>query len=386
MGPPWITTAHRRAEIDGQWMVVVFAMLVACEVFVGWRGVAAASVTALATLAVHLPISALFRLLGVRRPREAMAHIFGMGLLLGLATPLTTSLSVHFAAGAVLGLLMHGMGRSHRLRIHPVAVALLLFWMTPSLLEHLPSLGVDPQRVRPMQSVLIPTRLGVGDALDAAEKSSLPWFRQYERGGPDAERRVHTGANLIAARHELLKNRHALVDALNAGRLARLEEIFLGASPDATGGASRFLLIAMGFYLMYRRHLKWIDAFWSLPAFVLTLLMMPIPVATITSVGQVTPEGWTLLIAPLMQIGPAAAITYLVYFIFATPMTLIVMILAPMTAPMCANGRLVYGLIIGVLGLLLMWWFQSPHAAYGALILAGLLSRPLDALQKSPFV
>jgi len=417
-GPPWITTAYHRAQIDGQWLLVVFAMLISCEVFTGWRGVAGASLTALATLVVYGVVGVGLRPVRKKEKRrkaksgsghhpsarrlassflgrDALTHVLAMGLLLGLAMPLLHHIEVNLTAGALLGGVMHLCGRSHRIRAHPVAIVLLLYFagvdagLEPDALRLPPSFQTLRHGLQPTQTILRPGRLVIGDATNAAnpaETIDRPWMRSYEPLEPDAVHRPEPGRALIDGRYTLLSDRSSFIQRLSSGELVRIEELFLGATGDATGASSRFLVIVLGFYLMYRRQTKWTHACWALFAFLATLLLLPVPWSAIDGVSRAQSPGWTILTAPLATLGPAAAVTYVAYFVFATPMTFIVMILAPMTAPMSDRGRWLYYILIGAGGLAFMWLLEAPHACYAALLLAGLISRPLDGLHRSQFV
>jgi hypothetical protein len=72
--------------------------------------------------------------------------------------------------------------------------------------------------------------------------------------------------------------------------------------------------------------------------------------------------------------------------LLAPPLVLVVMILAPITAPIGGTGRLIYGALIGATAMAALWFIAEPAAAFLSLVPASLLSPALDRLQRSPFV
>ena len=109
---------------------------------------------------------------------------------------------------------------------------------------------------------------------------------------------------------------------------------------------------------------------------VLTLLVLPVPYD----------GGWCFVIQRLIALGPIVGILYPAYMTFASPATLITMILAPLGAPMSTPGRIVFGCVIGSGMMLAQWSLATPAAPFLALLAAGLISRPLDHLHRSRFV
>src|SRR5690606_9610113 len=139
-------------------------------------------------------------------------------------------------------------------------------------------------------------------------------------------------------------------------------ELFVGAHPDAVGAGSRALLIVLGFYLMYRRLAFWQVAATALLTAVVAILVMPL--------WDADQQAYVSVLSRMVHLGPAASVTYVAYFLFATPMALMVMILAPGAAPMSRAGRLVYGAILGGGAVAAMWWIGAPEAALLALLVA----------------
>ncbi len=374
VGPPWLGSVHHRAQIDLHWLTVALIMAAAGWLFFGWRGPVMVGITGAAAVAAHLVIVGLVRLIARRPSRVPHLHPLNLGLLLGASLPLMQQPWLPIAAGAMVGLLSHVIGRAHRLRLHPVALVLVTVWLLPVVLP-----GAMRVIGEPVDAVLRPQRLLIGNVGDAtAEASIAPWWSPAEYTAPDAIRRIEAGNLFLDHRIDMLGNRESLVQAISSGELVRLEELFIGAHPDAIGAGSRALLIVLGFYLMYRRL-----AFWQVGA---TALLTAVAVILVLPWWDSDQQAYTSVLSKMVDLGPAASVTYVSYFLFATPMTLMVLILAPGTAPMSRAGRLIYGALLGGGGIAAMWWIGAPQAALLALLLASLISRPLDALQRSAFV
>jgi len=372
--PPWVGSAHQRLHIDLQWLTAAAVLPAAALIFFGWRGLVMMLAVLLAAMIAHAVMLGLRRLLKRAGPsRVPHAHMLTLALLLGAAMPLFAKPWIALAAGGMLGIAAHMVGRSHRLRVHPVALVMTLVWLLPTLWPT----AMQQDHWTQLDSVLRPQRLVVGNVRDTTEEvSRAPWWSPAEEPLPDALRRHDAGSLILDQRHELLQSRAYLVRLLSTGQLVRLEELFLGAHNDATGAGSRAVLLFMGFYLMYRRLAYWQTAAAAAAAAILALLLMP----------AWNGQGWTLTLIQLATFGPTAAVTWIAYMLFATPLVFIVMVLAPMSAPMNRTGRIVYGLVLGSSAIALMSLLVQPQAAYAALLLASLLSRPLDALQRSAFV
>ena len=164
---------------------------------------------------------------------------------------------------------------------------------------------------------------------------------------------------------------------LSDGRLRPIGELVLGTVPGGTfGGSSRALLIVVGLYVMYRRLAWWPMAAAALAAAVITLGAMPM-----IDQQHFTFVGWRLA-----GLGPAVAVTYIAYAVLASPLALIVLILAPQCAPVSARGRLWYGATIGCVTIICQWFLTTTLAPFLALSVASALSKPLDALHKNRFL
>ncbi|MCX5659591.1 MAG: RnfABCDGE type electron transport complex subunit D [Planctomycetota bacterium] len=372
-GPPWLGPRIRRRQIDLHWLFVAVLMLGSGLAFFGWRAAAQAGVAIGVALAFYILGSLLVRLIRRREPVDRPLYALNSALLLGACLPAGESLTLSVIAGGMLGVLIHLVGRSHRIRIHPVAAALLFAWVAPCLTtsHDLRSLELLVQH-RPQPAVLRPERVVVGDLQDLAPTNhSQPWWVADDGPKHDALRRHEPATLLVRESRQVLRHDWFLGRMLASGELCRLEEVLLGSIPGRIGATSRALLMLLGLYLMFRRLSYWPMIASAIGAALAVLLILPIP-----GEPHLTPVA-----ARLVQLPVLAIITFVAYMLLASPLLLLTLILAPSTAPTSHAGRVVYGIILGGVLMMTQWW-PAPQAEFLALALAGVLSRPLDGLQR----
>lgn len=374
-GPPWIGPILHRTQIDGLWLLATMVLLMAGLVFFGWRGLLVVCTTGLSTLVTHGLIAWIFKRLWPTPSVDSSLHVLILGLLLGLALPVVCNSSIPVIAGIVMAAVCFGVGRSHTIRIHPVAATMVILWL-PGIMGPSPRLDRGMATITSPHAVLRPHCMVFGDACDIAiTKDYRPWLAERDTEAQDAIGRVEPGSFLQKYRQDLLDRNSALPRILVSGQLMPMTDILLGAVPGPIGGSSRALLIAIGLYLMYRRLAWWPMAVTALGAGLLTLLILPL-----------MHNGQTTIVAlRLSDMSWTVAMTYIAYMILASQMAMTILIFAPQTAPTCTKGKLVYGFVIGSM-VMAVGWFTTPlMAGHISLVLGGLLSRPLDALHKSSF-
>lgn len=379
-GPPWLGPILHRTQIDLNWLIVALVMAGAGMVFFGWRGMAGVCAVALVSLITYLLVTLVLDLLWPKHVSDSSLHALVLGLLLGVILPPSTDLTVGVLSGLLLGAVIPVVGRARRLRLHPVALALVFAWLLPAFFasHDLHSLEGAPRGS--IEAVLRPDRVFLGDLRKRTEMNMVePWWSVADPTLPDAVHRFDPGVQMLKERKRMLQVDTLMVNMLQSGELCRLEEVILGSVPGSTGGSSRALIVLLGVYLMYRRMGTWQIPLIALLAAVAALLVMPL------TAGGPGGERLTIVAERLFSLPPRVAITYVSYFILASPLPLIMFILAPMAAPMSGTGRALYGLMIGSLTIAVLWAFASPQAAYISLVAASLLSRPLDVMKHSPF-
>lgn len=374
--PPWIAASRHRGHLDTMWLLVC-GVLTACGwMFFGWRVIwALIVVCAMALLGFEIA-RRVIRQVRPKRAIESYAHVIALAMLTGLSLPLLREPAVLIVAGVAVGLLAHFVGRTHRLRAHPVAVVLVLVWILPMLIEwRHPDLQAKVIN-QPINAVLRPNRLFFGDVMEHPDEVGLGrWAAVSGDQWTDAVLRHEPYSLLVHDQVKMLEPPSILVNMLTSGELIGMKELLVGSVPGPIGGSSRALLILIGLYLIYRRLAWWPVALAAFVAALGALLIMPVRDG----------EQLTIVFSRLMQLDPPIATAYVGYMLLGSPLVLLVMVLAPMSAPMSDLGRVLYGALIGALMIIGQWLFQSPMAAPLGLLVASALSRPLDSLQRSPF-
>jgi hypothetical protein len=377
-GPPWLGHTHDLRQVDFCWIFTAGTLTGSSMIFFGWRGVASIAITAIATLVSYLLLGLVIHLLRPHRRVDSLLHALAMGLLLGCAMPIyERSHHMNLLGGLTLGILAHLVGRTHRLRLHAIALTIVTLWLLPAMTVDSQMIFLPRQTHPRVESVLRPQHVVLGDVQDATEVSFESWWSTRHSDESHAVKRRDAHSVLAHNQASILQHDPLLVNMLSSGELPRLEELLLGATPGSAGASSRALIVMLGLYLLYRR-LSW----WQIPlaaiiGALVTLLIMPVNM----------PEGGSVpALVRLLQMPTAVVITYLGYMLLATPLLFIALLLAPLTAPMSASGRGFYGFILGSTMLLAQWYLGVNEAAYLSLILASAVSRPLDALQRSEWV
>lgn len=374
-GPPWLPPVHDVARIDATWILVAATMLLPAIVFFGWRGAMQVGVTALSTTAAHTLIETLLRSLRLQRARWISPHAFALGLLLGLCMPLSLGPLVPAVAGTLLGVVIHLVGRSHAVRVHPVAVVLVLLALLPRVAPT--SLPEGSAALQSVDAVLAPQHVLLGDVTHfGPDPVRQPWWSVQLGTRDEAISRNPPHEQVLGHLDALLGDANHLRFLLSSTQLPRLEEVILGMTPGPIGATSPLLLILIGLVLIHRRLSSWrivgVAALFAL----LTLLLTP----------RETDAGLEMIGVSLWRLDPAAAVTFVAYFFLSSPLPLILCVLAPLSSPMARAGRYIYGVVLGVSTVSLLLLTGEPAMALVGLVLAGCLARPLDALHRSPFV
>lgn len=370
IGPPWLGPVVSHRTYERQWLVVSGAMLASAGIFFGWRALFMVAMTAVLAVASFALGYVVMRL--VRRdnganenPEATLTYAVHLGLMMGLTLPLMPQMWHSVFAGILVGVLAHVMGPDRQLRIHPVAVVHVV------LLVAIPLTGL-----RGNDAVLAPSHIVLGDVTRAGEPVGGPTWLQT-RPAPDAHalRREPPGRLMLEEQDKVLEHGSRIIMLLKDGDLPRLLDVIIGAVPGPVGGTSAGLIILLGMYLIYRRLGRWPMALWAIAAAIVTLCLLPIH----------RPHGWTLSLVAFSDVGWRVAVAYLSYQLLATPLLLIVLVLAPLAMPRTIQGRMLFGLLVGSMVIAFRWIAPYESIAYLALVAAGVLCPVLDRLHTSPF-
>ncbi|MEX0655695.1 MAG: RnfABCDGE type electron transport complex subunit D [Phycisphaeraceae bacterium] len=363
--PPWLPPVHDRRLIDRQWLLVALLLLAWGLLFFGYRAAVSVALTMVVTVAVHALAGWGRRSLGLGRPREARGFVVVLGLLGGLALPVTGggvgAWGWPVVAGVVVGLSAVWVGRSHAVRLHPVAVLGAVMLLA----------GVVTARgATPVEAVLWPAHTLAGDVADVGDpvRGPHPWVR-WEADASDAAARPWLERLVLAEQRQWLASPERMRRQSGEGVLPAMEDVLLGAVPGGVGTTGVALLVGLGLYLVYRRLSSGVMLTAALLGAVGMLLVMPVR----------TEAGWTVVAGALAEPGPAMGLMWVTYALLGTSLVWMVCVLAPMGMPMGWRGRAVYGAIVGAGGVAALWGIGEPWAGYAGLVAAGLVARPLDA-------
>lgn len=377
-GPPWLTPISHRTQIDTFWLMIAMLMLALGVIFFGWRAMLSVSAAWLATLATYLVVTMIIQVFVPKRMPDSSLHVLTMGLFLGVSLPVMRDPWIPIGAGVLLGLLCHGIGRSHRVRIHPVAAALVLAWVIPNIVGQHTQWQWSQRTMITEPAVLQLDHVILGDLYNTptVRMPLAAWWEDTSFGRSDAIRRPEPLDVLLSPQSDIARNPNRLADLLSQAKLPRVEELLIGCVPGPIGATSKAVIIVIGLLLMYRRISWWTMAVAGIGAALVMLAVIPI----------YADHRWTLMAVQIWNMGPALAFVYVGYFLLASPLLWILLILAPSTAPMSSRGKIYYGLIIGGGTILAIWLTGNWAGGFIALMLASLFSRPLDALQQSPMI
>lgn len=368
----WLHVVTSRVRLDARWLTVVATMTIAAWVFFGWRALLSVILTTVGATVMFLIIARIVRLIRRRYQPDPLLHVVTVAMLTGLCLPVFVDQLIPFLAGMSVGALSHVFGRSHRVRLHVVALVVLAVWFIPAMVRGNGPSEATRTHFHWYTNVLNPSHVMTGDlAADHPPVSRQLWWEQITPStGEAAIRMADVDALILRERSRMIEHEWVMVNMLSSGELPRLEDLLLGAVPGPVGATSRALMLLLMLYLIYRRLSRWSVPVYAFVSAAMTLMLM---VALFADHDM-------LVITRLVQIRPAVAVTYVTYMLLGTPLLLIFGILAPMTMPITRWGRAVYGIMLGTFAMAFMWVTGVPAAAYFALVIVSLLSRPLDRL------
>jgi hypothetical protein len=332
---------------------------------------------AVTSLLVYMTVAGVLRLARRRWPTAASPlYAMNMAMLLPLTLPPLRELRGGLWAAALLGVLVHAMGPAHRLRIHPVALVHMLILLG--------ILAMGPR----INSVLAPQYIVIGEVMRSGDRIGGPsWIAMSVTDPYESIRRDDPSLVMLDQQRQILLSESRLASLLRRTQpmptesrsdkqeLARLIDVLLGAVPGPIGATGKLLLVLGGLYLMHKRISRWPMAAGALLTALGMLLILPL------SDGA----GWSPAAARFVDVGWRVAVSYLAYQFLASPMVLVVLVMAPLTMPRSDRGRMIYAVLLGGGIVLTRWYLPHDSASYLPLVVAGLLTPLLDRLHRSPF-
>lgn len=345
----------------------------------GWR----ALVVLLGVLGSTAIGVTLWRRVGRRGGRLRLAPALWLALVLTLTLPAhLASVDHHWfdasslwatipAAGLMLALIMWMFGGVGA-RLHPVVIVYLL--MVAALSAHLTP-----------HYVLRRDRLVTGDLLKVEQNafamiSTEPWATAPIDSSSNAHSLFRNPAaeqltSFTRGRPDSARSWLSL-DGLIRDRMPPLEDLIIAGQPNVIGSASAIAVIMGGLFLVYRGLIDFSVTLLIVLSAYIALLVLPIPL----SVSQDGPAQLQWLALRHPGVGWSLGFTFANYELMAGPLLLVAFFLAtaPGVRPMTRRAKLVYATVLGTAAAALQLYVSVAHGAYIALLLASLLSAPLD--------
>jgi Na+-translocating ferredoxin:NAD+ oxidoreductase RnfD subunit len=282
------------------------------------------------------------------------------------------------AAGLALAILLWCFAGIGSGRLHPVAVVYLIMVVIfePYLTPHL---------------VLHRQRIFAGDVIDAALPPPLPpgeaapqrsdaWTSYAETPARDALYMEPASLRLVTfTTGRQTPARAALsLEELLRDYMPPLEDLIVGGHPGPIGDASAIAVIMGGLFLLYRGLIDFRIPLLICVAAIVTLLLLPIPVAVSENVRH-----WRTLGAH-HGVGWPVAITFVSYELMAGPLlfTAFYLASAPGVRPLTRRGRTIYALLVGAAAAALQLYLDVSYGAYLALLMIGMLTPIFDRIFK----
>jgi electron transport complex protein RnfD len=259
------------------------------------------------------------------------------------------------------------------------------FLWQPALVGRLAVAVLFPATMNPAAwPVLAQDRLLVGDLNNAAVVDSARLWR----GTPAPER-----ADALAFRRpehilsDLTDSTRPAFSALNyvpadlprakpaaLRKMPPIEDLLLGTHPGGLGETSAFAIAIALLYLVYRSYIKW-----QLP------LAMVLAAATVAAIAPVYLAGPNLTVRqvwwPVTAEGFDVGIVYVTYQVLTGELLLAALLATEMTSrPVTTNGRIVFGLGCGAVGMLMRLFLETPIPFYMAVLAMNTLTPTIEAI------
>lgn len=333
--------------------------------FFGWRAVMLAGVGVAAAM---LAETSFYRL--TRTPSLlGRSHAALTGLLLALTLPPTSPWYVA-AVGAlfavVLGKCLFG-GVGH-------------FLWQPALVGRLavtvlfaPPLA--PPLEGPLWPVLTPDRVLVGDVTQAQPNPhpQMPWRRLAAPPDGDALASPPPVERLRQLTLPTDQPPESIVSVLT--RLPPMGDLVLGACPGRVGETSAAMILVAGLYLVYRNYVRQ-----HLPVMLLAAAAATAAIAPIRDAAG----AWQWF--PVVSQGADVGLSYVAAHLATGELMLAAWFMATeMTSrPVTAPAQAIFGLLCGVLAMVLRLYTTIPIPAYAAVLACNTLTPVLDGIQPHP--
>lgn len=165
------------------------------------------------------------------------------------------------------------------------------------------------------------------------------------------------------------------VDGLLRGSMPPLEDLVIGGHPGPIGASSAIAVIIGGLFLLYRGLIDYRVPLFVAGTALAAFLLLPIPVLITETSSQWRPLAFSHLDWP-------SIVTFANYEMMASPLLLMAFFLASSFSicPTTRDGVKIYAILLGLTAAAAQLYLSVAWGPYVALLLIGLLSRPLDAM------
>lgn len=374
-GPPWVSAGRGLGSVDGPMLAAVGVMQVSAVWWHGWWCLVLGLTGVSASLALYGVLAVAQRAAGLSPVRIDWLYPMWLGGVAVMLLPAEVWWAVAAGVGVLTGLLAQATGRGHRSRCHPAGLAVLLVW---SMSVAWP--GVNPEwlrsAVQPVGGSVVDRGWAWGaSGRDQVEVMPRPAAPALVLGEERLEERGNAQRLIAMGRGEVMSRPGTLSRWLQVGELPELEWVMVGRVAGPMGAGSALLMVWVALGLVYCRVHSWRVIVAGVAGATAAVWLVP---------GSV--EGrWVWPWSEGLELLTGEGLLSIVYPLVASPMPVLLGVLACSGDPMSRPGRWVYGAIVGGVGMGCFLWLTRPEAALIGLVLGGVLSRPLDRLRRQRY-
>ena len=362
--PPFLRAPEASGNIFRVILLAALAPLAAGVFFFGWR---ALLIAVLCVCSCMLFESAYYRL--TKTPALlGRSHAALTGLLLALTLPAFVPWYVPVVGALfaiVVGKAFFG-GVGHFLwqpaLVGRLAVAVIFA----------PTIWPVPLLNSPTWPVLAQSRVILGDVTEAkAPAVYTQWRGTPAPAGADAFKLTTPTASLRELTMPETPPAPKLMTVLR--RMPPAGDVLCGAVPGGIGETCGIAILLAGLYLVYRHYVQL-----SLP---LSFILAAAATAAIAPIQTDGGSGWRWL--PFLAEGSDAGFAYVSFHVFSGELLLAAWFLATeMTSrPVTAPGQTIFGILCGVITILLRHYTGFPMPAYGAVLIMNTFTPVLDNIR-----
>ncbi|WP_236254630.1 RnfABCDGE type electron transport complex subunit D [Mucisphaera calidilacus] len=351
-GSPWLRTAVTTTHCDVQMLAGLVALVVVACLALGLSALVLVVLCAVGAVAGGVLTRVVVRSWCWTAVLPKSVYLVTLGVTTALLLRPMDGPVRALVAGVLTGVVSVWVGRSSPVRVHPALLGVLLTWS--------------------LATAWVPVAPASGDAAVVRAVTSGEAFETQPLGMADAS--LPTGVWLLEAFDEVAVDPGLYVRGVLDHGTPSVFGALWDTHPSCVGQVSLPVILLVGAWLLGRRLTYWRVPAYGLVAAVLTLLLWPSPGATL------------MVVESLLATGLRGAAAWTIHVVLATPIVLLLVLIAGSASPISLPGRAVYASLAGLLSVSGMLFTQSVEGAMLGLAAAGLFIRPLDGMRSSPFL